>query len=108
MAETLETRELQRYVYDTLQPSYGKRYRKMIATINRELIPLGVQLPQMDRDVVGGYFIWLTLPHPLKGAVVAQRAKEEENVIVAQGESKAPAPMFLLCAGHANGLQSFR
>jgi hypothetical protein len=63
----------------------------MIAAINKELIPLGVELPQTDRDVVGGYFIWLTLPHPLKGALVAQRAKDEENVIVAQGESKSSA-----------------
>lgn len=88
MAETLETGELQRYIYQTLQPSYGNRYRKMIAAINEELIPLGVELPQTDRDVVGGYFIWLTLPQPLRGAAVAQRAKDQENVVVAQGESK--------------------
>ncbi|KAF2469871.1 PLP-dependent transferase [Lindgomyces ingoldianus] len=86
VAETLESGELQRYVYETLQPAYGARYRKMITAINKELIPLGCTVPQTDRDVVGGYFIWLTLPHPLKGAVVAQRAKDEENLIVAQGE----------------------
>jgi DNA-binding transcriptional MocR family regulator len=88
VAETLETGELQRYVYETLQPSYGKRYRTIIAAIDKHLIPLGVQLPQTDRDVVGGYFIWLTLPKPLKGAVVAQRARDDENLIVAEGESK--------------------
>jgi DNA-binding transcriptional MocR family regulator len=88
VAETLETGELQRYVYDVLQPSYGKRYRHIIAAINKHLIPLGVELPQTDRSVVGGYFIWLTLPQPLQGAVVTQRAKDDENVIVAQGESK--------------------
>jgi DNA-binding transcriptional MocR family regulator len=71
-------------VYNTLQPTYCKRYRKMIEVIVQELIPLGVSLPQTDRDVVGGYFIWLTLPKPLKGGVLAQRAKEEENVVVAQ------------------------
>lgn len=58
----------------------------MIAVIKEELIPLGVRLPQMDRKVVGGYFIWLSLPPPLKGAEVARRAKEEENLIVIQGE----------------------
>lgn len=73
-------------MYETLQPAYGTRYRRMIAAIEKDLIPLEVQLPQMDREVVGGYFIWLTLPPPLKGADVAQRAKEEENLIVAQGE----------------------
>lgn len=56
----------------------------MVEAINKHLIPLGVGIPQTDREVVGGYFIWLTLPSPLKGAVVAQRAKEEENLAVAQ------------------------
>jgi DNA-binding transcriptional MocR family regulator len=56
----------------------------MVEVIEKELIPLGVRLPQTDRDVVGGYFIWLTLPSPLKGAVLAQRAKDEENLVVAQ------------------------
>ncbi|KAF1831674.1 PLP-dependent transferase [Decorospora gaudefroyi] len=86
VAETLEIGELQRYVYDTLQPAYGSRYRRMVETINKHLTPLGVLTPQTDREVVGGYFIWLTLPSPLKGLVVAQRAKEEENLAVAQGE----------------------
>ncbi|KAH8708441.1 pyridoxal phosphate-dependent transferase [Phaeosphaeriaceae sp. PMI808] len=85
VAEVLETGELQKFVYETLQPTYCRRYRKMIETINNELVPLGVRLPQTDREVVGGYFLWLTLPSPLKGAVLAQRAKEEENVVVAQG-----------------------
>ncbi|ORY13863.1 pyridoxal phosphate-dependent transferase [Clohesyomyces aquaticus] len=86
VAETLESGELQRYVFETLQPAYAERYRKMVSAINKYLIPLGVRLPQTDRDVVGGYFIWLTLPKPLKGFVVAQRAKDDENLIVAQGE----------------------
>ncbi|KAF1844236.1 PLP-dependent transferase [Cucurbitaria berberidis CBS 394.84] len=86
VAETLETGELQRFVFEELQPAYGNRYRRMVQAINKELIPLGVHVPQTDREVVGGYFIWLTLPAPLKGAVLAQRAKDEENVVVAQGE----------------------
>jgi DNA-binding transcriptional MocR family regulator len=56
----------------------------MVEAIHKQLIPLGVRLPQMDREIVGGYFIWLTLPSPLKGAELAQRAKEDENVVVAQ------------------------
>jgi DNA-binding transcriptional MocR family regulator len=56
----------------------------MVEAINKHLIPLGVSIPQTDREVVGGYFIWLTLPSSLKGAVVAQRAKEDENLAVAQ------------------------
>lgn len=62
----------------------------MLNVIKEELIPLGVRLPQMDRDIVGGYFIWLTLPQPLRGAVVAQRAKDDENVVVAQVRTRPP------------------
>lgn len=86
VADTLQSGELQRHVFEVLQPAYGKRYRALIGAINTWLVPLGVKLPQMDRDVVGGYFVWLTLPEPIKGAIVAERAKEDENVIVAQGE----------------------
>ncbi|KAF2120152.1 pyridoxal phosphate-dependent transferase [Lophiotrema nucula] len=85
VAETLQSGELQKFILEVLQPTYGRRYQKMVRTINEELVPLGVRLPQADRDVVGGYFIWLTLPKQLKGAVVASRAKEEENLIVAEG-----------------------
>ena len=84
MAEALETGTLQRYVYDQLQPAYGSRYRRMVEAITERLVPLGVSIPQTDREIVGGYFIWMTLPSPLKGSVLAQRAKEEENVVVAQ------------------------
>jgi hypothetical protein len=56
----------------------------MIEVIEREMLPLGVRLPQTDRDVVGGYFVWLTLPDSVEGAALAQRAKDEENVVVAQ------------------------
>jgi hypothetical protein len=57
IAETLEKGDLQEWVYDTLQPAYRKRYLKMVEAITTELIPLGVGLPQTDREVVGGYFI---------------------------------------------------
>lgn len=68
----------------------------MVRAINKHLIPLGCSLPQTDRDFVGGYFIWLTLPRPLKGAVVAQQAKED-NVVVAQVIAIAPKCSFLEC-----------
>jgi DNA-binding transcriptional MocR family regulator len=35
--------------------------------------------------VVGGYFIWLRLPPGVNAVVLAQRAKDEENLIVAEG-----------------------
>lgn len=87
MAETLEDGQLQRYVYSQLQKVYGNRYRRIVQAIHQHLTPLGVRIPQTDREVVGGYFIWMTLPSPLKGADLAQRAKEEENVVVAKVSS---------------------
>ncbi len=86
MADMLESGDLQQRILHTLQPAYKRRYRKMMASIERYLIPLGVTLPQADRDVVGGYFLWLSLPRPLQGTHVARRALKEENLIVAQGE----------------------
>lgn len=80
----METGELQRRVLEELQPAYGKRYRSMIKAINDLLVPLGVRLPQTDRDIVGGYFIWLTLPDGMDCNALVERAREDENVVVAQ------------------------
>lgn len=55
----------------------------MVEAIRYHLVPLGAKLPQEDREVVGGYFIWVTLP--VKAATLAKRAKEVENLIVAEG-----------------------
>lgn len=80
----MESGELQRHVKEQLQPTYGRRYRSMIKAINDHLVPLGVRLPQTDRDVVGGYFIWLTLPDGMEGGALVERAREDDNVVVAQ------------------------
>jgi DNA-binding transcriptional MocR family regulator len=56
----------------------------MIKAINDLLVPLGVRLPQTDREIVGGYFIWLTLPDGMEGGALVERAREDENVVVAQ------------------------
>lgn len=56
--------------------------------MQEHLVPLGVTLPQTDRDVMGGYFLWFSLPSPLKADELALRAREEENVII------APGPIF--------------
>ena len=56
-----------------------------MAAIEKHLIPLGVTLPQTNRDVVGGYFIWLSLPAPLQTEEVAMIAKRDENLVIAPG-----------------------
>ncbi len=57
----------------------------MMTAIRTHLVPLGVTLPQIDRAVVGGYFIWFSLPAPLTATELEARAREEEDVIVVQG-----------------------
>ena len=57
----------------------------MISAIERYLIPLGVTLPQTGREVVGGYFIWFTLPAPLDAEEMAMLAQRDANLIIAPG-----------------------
>ena len=85
MSNLIESGELQRHIFQTLQPAYARRYQSMISAIEEHLLPLGVTLPQTSRDVVGGYFIWLSLPAPLQAEEVAGHAREEENLIIAPG-----------------------
>ena len=88
MSNLIESGALQSHIFKTLQPAYARRYQSMISAIEEHLLPLGVTLPQTSRDVVGGYFIWLSLPAPLQAEEVAGRAREEENLII------APGPIF--------------
>ncbi|KAF1986773.1 PLP-dependent transferase [Aulographum hederae CBS 113979] len=53
ISHLLETGQLQSYITDTLRPAYASRYRRMMAAIEKHLLPLGVRLPQSDRDIVG-------------------------------------------------------
>lgn len=56
-----------------------------MAAVEEYLQPLGFTAPQPDRDVVGGYFIWLGLPSSLRGIVLATQCQEEEKLIIAPG-----------------------
>ncbi|KAL2047948.1 hypothetical protein ABVK25_011177 [Lepraria finkii] len=100
MSYLLESGDLQRHIFQTLQPTYARRYRSMMAAIEEYLIPLGVTLPQTSRDMVGGYFIWLTLPKPLSANGVAMLAKKDRNLVIAPGNifaitgDKKPAGLF--------------
>lgn len=85
MAKLFESGDLQRHIFQTLQPTYARRYRSMIDTIEIYLLPLGVTMPQPNRKIIGGYFVWITLPAPLQAEEVARLAKQDENLIVAPG-----------------------
>ncbi|KAF2726061.1 PLP-dependent transferase [Polychaeton citri CBS 116435] len=85
ITDLLQTGKLQSHINDTLQAAYRSRYGTMMRAITRCLTPIGFSAPQPDRKVVGGYFIWLSLPKGLKALPLAQ-ACLEEGVIIAEGE----------------------
>ncbi|KAL2036781.1 hypothetical protein N7G274_010505 [Stereocaulon virgatum] len=85
MADLLGSGGLQSHIFNSLQPTYARRYQNMMAAIEKHLTPLGVTLPQTSRSVIGGYFIWLTLPEPLQAEEVAVLARRDENLILAPG-----------------------
>ena len=85
MSKMLDSGDVQRHIVDILQPTYARRYYSLISAIEKYLVPLGIQLPQEDRQIMGGYFVWFTIPASLNANRIAIRAKEEENLIVAPG-----------------------
>jgi len=85
MCELLESGTLEQHISHVLQPAYARRYRAMISAIKDILVPLGVSIRPPDRDVFGGYFLWLYLPDPLKADDVVTRAQREENLIIGGG-----------------------
>lgn len=59
--------------------------------IEKELVPLGVTVSRNSlkgKAIAGGYFVWLHLPNGLRGTVIAAKAKETEQLVV------APGPLF--------------
>lgn len=92
---------LEHHIYHHLQPSYTRRYHHMIAAVEKHLFPLGLTIPQADKDIAGGYFLWLTLPEPLTAEEVWRKAKAEENVIIITGAK------FRVDGDEDNSLTSF-
>lgn len=85
MDRLLRTGKLQAHINDKLRPAYGERYRVLVDAVQTELGPLGVSLPQEHREVVGGFFIWVTLPDKVDAEELADRCKEEGGVFIAPG-----------------------
>ena len=88
MSKLLENNGLQRHIKTVLQPSYGRRYSLLVMAIEKHLKPLGIRLPQTESGIIGGYYLWLSLPSSLKATEIADRAEKEENLII------APGPLF--------------
>ncbi|KAI6864569.1 PLP-dependent transferase [Hortaea werneckii] len=75
---------LDKHIQNVLRPAYARRYNKLINAITTHLLPLGFQLPQPDRDIVGGYFVWLKLPGRMTATALASACKRE-GVVIAPG-----------------------
>ncbi|KAF2764497.1 PLP-dependent transferase [Teratosphaeria nubilosa] len=88
LTRLLETNQIQTHINAVLQPAYASRYKILIQAIEAHLLPLGFELSQPGRDVVGGYFVWLSLPEGVTATELAQRCKEDQDLII------APGPIF--------------
>jgi DNA-binding transcriptional MocR family regulator len=88
MTELLKNGELERHIKEVLNPAYQKRYTIMMEAIQKYLLPLGVtsgEITANGEEIFGGYFLWIELPPNVTAEEVADRAKNEENLIVAPG-----------------------
>jgi DNA-binding transcriptional MocR family regulator len=83
--QMLATGVLKGHIFDELQPAYSARYYTMMEAVRHHLLPLGLTMPQADKDLAGGYFIWLTLPGSLDSTRIYKRALEEENLTIITG-----------------------
>ena len=84
--EFLEKRILQTHIKEVLIPGLSERYYWMRNAIDQDLIPRGVTTVASSSPIAGGYFIWITLPTPLRAADIVQRAQEEEALRLAPGD----------------------
>lgn len=91
---------LQKHIFQFLQAEYSQRYRRMISAIEQHLLPLGLEMAQPNKEVAGGYFIWLRLPGKLVADVIQQRALAEDLVIITgpkfevEGDASKPETRF--------------
>lgn len=89
ITQMLENNSLQTHIATQLIPGYQKRWTVMIEAIERVLVSFGVKVSRVSlerKNVFGGYFIWLHLPEEVNAKAVAAVAKEDENLIVSEGE----------------------
>jgi DNA-binding transcriptional MocR family regulator len=92
--ELLISEDLEAHIQNTLIPAYKRRYEFMVSAITKYLTPLGTSLGETSFSstssssdgVFGGYFIWIDLPSDLNAEIVALKAREQENLIVAPGK----------------------
>lgn len=85
IAQLFPTGVFQRYVDLVLRPKYAERYYRLMSAVREHLLPLGVTLPSTSTEAVGGYFVWIQLPPPLRADELATIARQEHKVHVIAG-----------------------
>ncbi|KAK0627803.1 pyridoxal phosphate-dependent transferase [Immersiella caudata] len=90
ITELVTSGELDEHLETNTRPALQARHARTVAAVKRELGECGVEVlesSEKGKNVYGGYFVWLTLPEggPDAGEV-AERAKREENLVVAPGK----------------------
>ncbi|KAJ6443128.1 aminotransferase [Purpureocillium lavendulum] len=90
LSDMVHTGELEKHIETRVRPSLQRRHRLMMDAIHEFLVPIGLQTRESSLvgcQIYGGYFVWLTLPPecPFSSGVVAEVAKEEDNLILGYG-----------------------
>ncbi|TVY47362.1 Uncharacterized protein LOCC1_G002237 [Lachnellula occidentalis] len=88
VCELLKSGDVGKHIEKVLIPAYKKRYEIMMKAIKQFLIPVGVKVGEVsfgEKEIFGGFFIWIELPPTMSAEVVCSTAKERENLIVAPG-----------------------
>ncbi|EGY22259.1 aminotransferase [Verticillium dahliae VdLs.17] len=84
----LQSGRLDEHVARCVRPGLQRRHAVLARAVGAHLAPFGVSWVQRDDDgVLGGYFLWLTLPVGSPPATeFAARAEAEEGVLVVPGD----------------------
>ncbi|KKA28306.1 hypothetical protein TD95_003007 [Thielaviopsis punctulata] len=87
--DMLRSGTLQNHLEQTTVPALQRRHALLSAAVREHLYPLGVTMLETsrpDKNVYGGYFVWLTLDSKYPARAVAERAREQENLILGYGD----------------------
>lgn len=94
MDEMLRNGDLDKHLSETVRPALQRRHA-LITKLIREELEAGSECKLVEREkekeegdaikLYGGYFVWVKLPEGVKAKEVAQVAKKDENLIVAEG-----------------------
>lgn len=88
ISHLLQNGGLEKHIADILVPTYHKRSRAMLKSIDKHLTPLGATLNNQgsDQTLAGGFFLYVNLPCDSRTVRnLAQIALEKYNLKVATG-----------------------